>query len=117
MIVSAVASWCQPANAEQAVVKSALASDPTLCAFETLQQGTTPGTAATQPELEAWAQKHAPSYPVVLPNPTAGKLIGSGIVPYDLFVRTDTMKIVGIAATAGAMTASDVATLKARCRP
>ena len=41
--------------------KAAPADDPSLCAFETLEQRTTPGTLAKVEDLDAWARKHAPS--------------------------------------------------------
>lgn len=115
MLVTIDASWCAPANAEQSVIKDALAAHPEMCVFETLEQGTTPGTPSDEADLDDWSAKHAPTFPVVLANDTGAKLLGRD-VPVDLMVKTDTMTIVAASPVPGAaMSADDLASMLSAC--
>lgn len=93
------ATWCGPCNAEQATLVQAETDDPSLCVFNVLVDGPTPGKRPTPNDVLDWNGAHSQNFPIVgsniqtylhLPSPTA--------LPTNVVIDPVTMKIISIGA-------------------
>lgn len=97
LLLDRSAVWCAPCQHEAEVVipeKRALLA-PGGEFFVTLDDGPTPGTAATQQDLTNWVTRFEINYPAVIdPNSTLSAVVGRDAYPGNVIVRTRDMKII-----------------------
>jgi len=91
------AVWCGPCNQEAKTVLPPLHTKyfPKGDFLLVLSESATPGTLATQTNLNVWTGKYAVDYPAVLdPNAFLSTIVGADAYPGNVIVRTRDMKIV-----------------------
>lgn len=91
------AVWCGPCQleAEQMIPQRRAMYAPAAEFFVTLDDGPTPGKAATQADLTYWVTRFKIDYPAVIdPNSTLSAIVGRDAYPGNVIVRTRDMKII-----------------------
>lgn len=100
LYISVSAAWCPPCQAEAKALPEmieSLAKDGLKVAFfQDLYDGPTPGTSATQRDLDKWLKKYKLSFPVVLdPKGKMNAYFDRNSIPYSIVVDAKTMTILG----------------------
>lgn len=100
LYISISAVWCPPCQQEAKALPSmieSLAQDGLKVAFfQDLYDGPTPGTSATQRDLEKWLKKYKLPFPVVVdPKGKMNAYFDRNSIPYSIVVDAKTMKILG----------------------
>ena len=97
IVLDRSAIWCGPCNIEAAedIPRNRLKYAPKAEFFVVLDDGPTPGTPATEKQLNAWATKYKLDYPSAIdPNQTLSSIVGIDAYPGNVIVRTRDMKII-----------------------
>lgn len=100
LYISVSAAWCPPCQQEARALPEmieSLAQDGLKVAFfQDLYDGPTPGTSATQRDLDKWLKRYKLAFPVVVdPKGKMNAYFDRNSIPYSIVVDAKTMKILG----------------------
>jgi hypothetical protein len=100
LLISMGASWCPACMDEQPALADDVATDPSFCVLEILQEGLQMGVVATHADVDAWTQQFMENFYVVQGTALTEHLFdgyGSTIgLPFNLIVKPSSMTVEGV---------------------
>jgi len=97
LVLDRSAIWCGPCQieAKTEIPKYRAQFAPAGEFLVVLDDGPTPGTAATAAEVRGWAEYYDNNYPTAIdPNQTLSAIVGKDAYPGNVIIRTKDMKII-----------------------